>query len=214
MIPKLFIRIWLGKKTMPSIFEKWWVDFQELHPGYKFVTISEKNQTDFIPTTLLDLYADVSTYAGRSDILRIFALYELGGVYVDTDVMPLKSFEPLLADNSAFAARRSGRSFESAVLGAPAKHPATAELIKQLPAWYKAHSGRSTSVQTGPAFVSSVWFGRKDVRHLPPNAFYPYNGFRAPKREEKIKLFEENKFPASMYAAHFSNNRWGGKPTS
>jgi hypothetical protein len=74
------------------------------------------------------------------------------------------------------------------------------------------HKDRSASVQTGPAFVSAGWFGRPDIEHLPTKTFYPYNGFMAPKRHEKMMIFKNKQFPPEMIAAHFGNHRWGGKP--
>jgi len=214
MIPKRFIRIWLGKNLIPHMFQKWWDEFKEIHPDYEFVTITDYDRIK-IPDTLISIYNNVGSYAGRSDILRIIILYNIGGIYIDTDIMPIKSFDTLLDKDMPFIGLRSGKSFESAVIGSPAKHKALSDLIDALPKWYSSHIDNAASVQTGPAFISSVWFGRDDIQHLPKHYFYPYNGFMAPKRSEKINLFKnKNNFNSEMYCAHFSNHRWGGKPTN
>lgn len=215
MIPRHFIRIWLGQKNIPAAFEDWWGWFQTIHSGWKFTTIDDDQAHDLsmYSEETHRIYKDCDSYAGRSDVIRIIALHILGGIYVDTDVMPLRSFDPLLSDPRPFAAKRSRVSFESAVLGSPAGHAATEALIRTLPEWYWSHEKNSASVRTGPAFVSSVWFPREDVRQLPTRTFYPYNGFGAPKRDEKIEMFSNtDSFPPDMYAAHFSNHRWGGTP--
>ncbi len=213
-IPKRFIRIWVGgKKDIPEEFENWWNDFQTMHPSYEFLTITDYSILK-PPASLLPIINEVKTCAGLSDILRIVSMYQLGGIYVDTDVMPIKSFDELLeSDNRPFLAHRSSKSFESAIMGSPKGHPAFLELIDKLPQWYKEHKENSASVQTGPAFVSSVLFGRDDINHLPSKTFYPYNGFGAPKRDEKEIMFKDKtNFPDEMICAHFSNHRWGGKP--
>ena len=212
MIPKRFIRIWLGTEPIPQQFEDWWHHFKLLNPGWSFTTLGDSFAELLLPCEVRRVYDDCDTLAGRSDVLRIMALHEYGGVYVDTDVMPLQPFQGLIADPRPFAALRSRVSFESAVIGSPARHPATAALLEALPSWYDEHRDRAASVKTGPAFVSSVWFGRDDVRHLPAKTFYPFNGFKAPKREEKDAMFRDRNFPAGMLAAHYSNHRWGGKP--
>jgi hypothetical protein len=108
---------------------------------------------------------------------------------------------------------RSSKSFESAIIGSPKNHLAIYELINKLPKWFYEHINHSASVQTGPAFISSVLFGRSDVTHLPIKTFYPYNGFMAPKKNEKEYMFKNIKnFPEEMIAAHFSNHKWGGNP--
>jgi len=211
-IPKRFIRIWVGKKPMPKIFQKWWNDFKLIHPDYEFVTITSLK--DFpISEEIKRIIPNVGTCAGLSDIYRLLALYYMGGIYIDTDVMPLKSFNKLINSNQAFLGKRSGRSFETAIIGCPQYCTAIKDVIDALPEWYSKNINKTASVQTGPAFVSSVLFGRSDVTHLPSKTFYPYNGFMAPKRLEKEIMFRDKKnFPPEMLAAHFSNHRWGGKP--
>lgn len=211
-IPKRFIRVWLGPKQIDEMFEDWWSQFKKIHPDYEFVTLTD-NHGIKIPKNIKKIYDNVNSYAGRADVLRYLALDQMGGIYVDTDVMPLKSFDHLLDSDKPFIGQRSGVSFEIAVIGSPKGHKAWKDVFKVFPEYYENHIDRSASVQTGPAFLSSVWFGRKDITHLPKSTFYPYNGFMAPSRTNKLKIFRAKKsFPENMLAAHFSNSRWGGKP--
>ena len=75
-IPKQFIRIWLGPKKIPDIFEEWWREFKKIHPKYNFITITDNTKIK-LPKILKKIYYKVDSYAGRSDILRIIALYKL-----------------------------------------------------------------------------------------------------------------------------------------
>jgi len=211
-IPRVFFRIWFGTKQIPEIFQIWWGQFKVIHPDYDFITISSWNNI-YIPNEIKKIIPQINTCAGLSDIARILFLYQNGGIYVDTDVMPLRSFDHLIKSPCPFLGKRSSKSFESAIIGSPREHEAIADVIKAFPKWFYAHKNNSASVQTGPAFISSVLFGRKDVLHLPRLTFYPYNGFMAPKRHEKELIFKnKNSFPDQMLAAHFSNHVWGGKP--
>lgn len=211
-IPKRFIRIWLGNKPIEDIFEKWWQEFKDIHPDYEFVTITD-NTPITIPEHLKDIYKNAKTYAARADILRLVVLYDTGGIYIDTDVMPIKSFEPLTEFTDPFIGLRSKKSFETAVIGSPKGHQAIKDLLEKLPEWYELKKDHACSVLTGPGFVSAYWFGRKDIHHLPRLYFYPFNGFMGPKREEKYFIFSDKKrFPPQMYSAHLSNHIWGGKP--
>tara|TARA_B100001287_G_C22686610_1_gene534228 strand:+ start:4536 stop:5225 length:690 start_codon:yes stop_codon:yes gene_type:complete len=216
-IPKRFIRIWIGNKPMPNKFQEWWNDFKKIHPDYHFITLTDKDigSTIKIPPYLTRVITNVKWKSSVSNILRYCALYQIGGIYVDTDIMPLKSFDEILnKDNRPFLAKRSNKSFENAVIGSPANHIAFKEVLEKLPNYYDKHLNRQSSVQTGPTYISSILFGRKDINHLPMETFYPFNGFMAPKREDKIKMFSnKNNFPNNMICAHFSNHRWGGKPT-
>lgn len=211
-IPKRIFRIWLGPKPIPDQFEEWWAEFKIVNPGWKLVTYRDADIEAALPASLKPCYANATSYSSRADIGRALMLWRDGGIYVDTNVKPLKPFDPLLEDHRPFAGLRSRKSFEAAVLGSPAGHPASEELIKRFPDWFEKFGPGITSAHTGPQFISEVWFGRRDVRHLPTKTFYPYNGFMAPKRHEKEAIFKKADFPPEMLAAHFSNHIWGGKP--
>lgn len=208
-IPKLFIRIWLGDNPLPTKFEEWWDEFKKLHPTYSFMTI--RNESGFeMNKELKDIYWKLKSYSSQSDVLRLLALYKFGGIYMDTDMKAIKSFDPLLEENTPFIGMRSTKSFATGVIGAPKHHPMVKKLIDKLPERYKTHG--HSSVPFGPPYVSDEWFGRKEIRHLPKITFYLYDGFKGPKREERDRVIEEGNFPEEMIAIHYGNHVWGGKP--
>lgn len=211
MIEKTFIRVWLGNGVKPPIFDQWWDELGRMHPGFKMLTVSDREAVRMLPKELFKIWDEAGSLSQQSDIIRYLLLANEGGVYMDCDVMPLKPFTQLLEDPRPFAGKRSSKSFEAAVIGCPKGHPAAMELLKRFPKFFWEQKTRSSAL-TGPVFLSSVWFGRSDVRHLPTKTFYPYNGFHPPKRHEKIAIFEKRDFPEEMIAAHFSNMVWGGKP--
>ena len=45
-------------------------------------------------------------FAFASDVIRLYVIYKYGGIYMDTDVMVYKSFNPLL-ENHAFIGREN-----------------------------------------------------------------------------------------------------------
>jgi len=95
-------------------------------------------------------------------------LWHYGGIYVDSDVEPLKPLTPLCALDG-FAAWESTTVVPDAVLGARKEHPAIWEclvLAKQrgfLGAW-----------ESGPGVTTQVLPKRDDWLLLPPQSFYPY----------------------------------------
>jgi len=211
MIPQRFIRVWIGENPIPEQHEIWWDEFQQIHPDYEFLTLTNFDSVN-VPSAFIPIINSVDTKASQSDILRMLALHDIGGIYVDTDVMPIRSFETLRQQGRPFLGQRSKKAFEIAVMGSPKKHPAFATLLKALPAHFEQHKDRKASVATGPAFYSSVLFGRPDVLHCRTSTFYPYDGWGAPSRPTKELMFSDKKnFPPNMLAAHFSEQRWGGK---
>ena len=208
MIPKRIIRVWIGDlANLP--FPEWWEEMQRINQGYEFVTLTGFEDTG-IPSAWRPHLHLLKNKASLSDLVRILALHRMGGVYVDTDILPLKPFDSLVDDDRLFIGKRSSKSFESAVIGSPAGHPGLSAAIRAWPRWAEENSTRDTSVLTGPGFLSSVLFGRDDVNHLPTETFYPFSGFGMT-RAKKDAIFEARDFPEEMVAAHFSNHRWGGK---
>ena len=206
-IPKRFIRIWLGNKSIPEQHEIWWQELKDMHPNYEFITIKDDNDI-IIPETIKHIFDNAETYSERTDVLRVLALYQIGGIYIDTDFMPLKPFDDLLKDPRPFLGIRSSKSFEASIIGSPKGHIAFKELIEIWPEWIKTPSRSRLAIR-----VLNTLYGRKDINHCPTTFFYPYDGFMGPKRDEKEEMFKDkSQFPEEMIAAHFSNRIWGGNP--
>jgi hypothetical protein len=214
LIPRRLIRVWLGPKPIPALFQDWWSRFADLHPDWERRTILEGDVPNLLAAggPMQRIYEDCPTWAGASDVLRMAALFEMGGIYVDCDMMPLRSFEPLL-DGGAFATERSGASFNNAVIGAPAGDPAVMAWGLELPEWYWTHRADTdrTDVLVGPTYLTHVWWDRPDVRHMPRQMFYPFRDFKYPRKGERAEIYETTEWPEEMLAAHYGNKNWGGK---
>lgn len=113
-IPKRFFRVWLGPNEIPVLFEGWWAAFKAMHPGYEFQTIGDDAANRLLYPELDGVYRDCKTYAGRADVIRYCVIARLGGVYIDTDVMPLRPFDPsTLSSNPTGRSRVLGRRYLS-----------------------------------------------------------------------------------------------------
>lgn len=212
MIESNFIRVWLGDKDIPEQFELWWKEFQEMHPKHNFITIRDGEAEILIKECeeeIQKIYYGLKFYAGRANIIRLLALKKYGGVYIDTDTMPIKPFDDLFKKN-VFIGKRSSKSCENALIGSHSNSDAINYLFDVMPDWIKTNHHITSPV--GPKFISYYWWNRNDVEKLPKEYFYMYDGFLAPSREEKNKIFAKKDFPSCMYSAHFSNKIWGGKP--
>lgn len=95
MIPKIIHYCWFGKKEKPKKIKKCIDSWKKHLPDYQII---EWNEDNFDYTQLKytkDAY-EARKYAFVSDVARVKALYEMGGIYLDTDVMVYKSFNPIL----------------------------------------------------------------------------------------------------------------------
>ena len=61
----------------------------------------------------------VHLLAHRSDVMRLAALAEYGGIYLDTDVLPLRSFAALLRNEFVIGIQGPGRAANAVMLASP-----------------------------------------------------------------------------------------------
>jgi len=95
VIPKIIHYCWFGGGKIPPLNKRCIQSWSHHLPDYKILLWNEKN---FNYKTVL--YADQAFQAGKfafvSDYVRLFALYNYGGIYLDTDVELIKPFDDLL----------------------------------------------------------------------------------------------------------------------
>lgn len=92
-IPKLAHWIWLSPE-LPCWAEENIAQFRQLHGNWSF-RIWHELPADF-PESLRAIINTIPWYSSRSDIFRYWLLAEYGGVFLDTDIVPLRPFDDLL----------------------------------------------------------------------------------------------------------------------
>ena len=100
MIPKIIHYCWFGKGVMPELVERCIASWHTYMPDWELKAWTEDNfDISAAPQYVQEAYA-AKKYAFVSDYVRLWALEREGGVYLDTDVEVLRSFEPLLCDTA------------------------------------------------------------------------------------------------------------------
>lgn len=99
MIPKKIHYIWLGKNKKPNLacicINSWF----EKMPEYEIIEWNESNIDIKKIENENKFFKECKKrklWSFMADYLRLYILYEHGGIYLDTDVQVIKSFEPLL----------------------------------------------------------------------------------------------------------------------
>lgn len=94
-IPKIVHYCWFGGKEKPDSVKKCIESWKKFLPDYQLVEWNEDNFNIEKLQYTKEAYV-AKKYAFVSDVARIEALYQYGGIYMDTDVEVLKTFTPLL----------------------------------------------------------------------------------------------------------------------
>ena len=116
-IPKIIHYCWFGDKMPKKIkqnINKW----KKIMPDYEFKEWNEQNfncdSNDFVEQAYKN-----KKWAFVADYARLKALYEYGGIYLDTDVEILKAFDDLLNEKKFIISHESAVSLCTAVMISP-----------------------------------------------------------------------------------------------
>lgn len=101
MIPKIIHYCWFGRGPMPEFAIRCIESWHKCMPGYEFKLWNEDNYDVHCNAYVSEAY-NVQKYAFVSDVVRLKALSEFGGIYLDVDFFVYKPFDDLLS-YSAFA---------------------------------------------------------------------------------------------------------------
>lgn len=114
MIPKKIHYCWFGQNEMPLQLKKYVDNWKIILHDYEIIRWDENN-FDINSADFTSEAYEHNMWAFVSDYVRLKALYEEGGIYLDTDVELLKKFDHLL-DNKAFVGFESRYNLGSAVV--------------------------------------------------------------------------------------------------
>lgn len=132
MIPKLIHYCWFGGKKKSYLTELYINSWKRCMPDYQIIEWNEKNSPIMTNNFAKEAY-DAKKYAFVADYVRLYALYNYGGIYLDTDVLALKSFDSFLS-NKGFTCFETFNSYilGTAVIGCEPKN----EFIKSFLDYY------------------------------------------------------------------------------
>lgn len=182
IIPKIIHRIWIGGKPIDEKTEKY-IESQKVicRDYHHFLWTDEKIKEihEFIyPSSLQMLNDDRLNPVIGSDILRYELLRLFGGIYLDTDVEILKSFDEFLV-MPFFCGMESKDKIGSAILGSIPYYPVCSEMSKKIYANYLDRGIPKNSYQQlifgGPYLLTDIIKNHPSIRPFPHEYFYHSN---------------------------------------
>lgn len=206
MIPKIVHTCWFGRGEKSELLrgcEKSWDKL--LRAGYELKVWNEDN-LNMNENPFAAMCYEKKQWAYLSDYFRLKALYEYGGIYLDTDVYVYKPFDDLL-DCDFLCGYIYDCALGTAVLGS-AKHNSLTGQLTEL--WAGL---RDTVVNNGllteyfhdkvPGFTLNGWRQSLTLPGGERVEIYPK------------ETFETGKILGRGYTLHFSDASWGagGKKT-
>ena len=153
MIPKIIHYCWFGGKELPNLAEKCIASWKKQLPDYKITCWSEENfDIDNSVPYLKEAYSK-KKFAFVSDYVRLYALYNYGGIYLDTDVEIIRNFSPLLNDKTILG-YETDESISTAFIAVPPKTPWIKSLLDIYKKRHFIKEDGSLDFTTNVAFIS------------------------------------------------------------
>ena len=126
-IPKKIHYVWVGGKEKPKNIKRCMKTWKKYLKGYEVIEWNEKN-FDINAHPFVKKAYEEKKWAFVSDYIRAYAIYNEGGIYLDTDILIVDSLEPLF-ENKAFVGFENDTHPFTAVFGAEKGHPLLKDML-------------------------------------------------------------------------------------
>ncbi len=214
MIPKIIHYCWFGGKELPLEYQNYIKTWKEKMPDFKIKLWNEDNSPMELP--YMKIAYENKNWANLSNYVRLHAVFEEGGIYLDTDVEARKSFSPLLDNNCFFGLQiketNKINSFNNAIFGATPNHIFVKKLKDALLALYDGSEiaylsspHLTTYLLNNEGYKKGQYEQLKDIQIYPREYFFPYSW------EEN---FSENCITENTFAIHYWSGTWSEKKTT
>jgi len=166
MIPKIIHYIWLGTAEYPPLVKECIASWKKHLPDYELRLWNEKDITQ-IEVPWLTECLQAGNWAFAADFIRLWAIREYGGIYLDIDCMLCRSLDDLLdkrmfigRENSIhFNGRRAEHYLTSCCFGAEAHHP----FIEKC---YEYYRNRHFVISQDTSLPMSLQYDMRIINHI------------------------------------------------
>ncbi len=205
-IPKIIHFCWLSGDEYPELIRKCTNSWKEKMPDYQIMIWDTKLFDVNINKYTQEAFS-CRKYAFVSDYIRLYALYNYGGIYLDSDIEVLKSFNDLL-DQKAFTGFENDHTVAAWIFGSEKANPLFKELLEYYDdkAFIKENGDMDLTPNTIPVTETLLKHGLKldgsdqvlDYIHIFPSDFFcPYT-----RATETLNITD------NTYSIHYFNGAW------
>ena len=200
---------WFGGKPLPKLAKKCLESWKKFLPEYELICWDEKN-TNLDDCAFIREAYDSGAYAFVADYARTKALYEMGGIYFDTDMEIIKDPLCLIKENNSFLGVEDTGKVNSAVwYEKNAKSFLAGELLKKYKS-FRHFDYENRMNYSIPLLMTEILekcgfdYKKRRVQRLehnitvfPREYFYPYSYNR-----------NNNLFTDNTYMIHYYDASW------
>ena len=186
----------MGGKEIPIALQKCMESWKKYCPDYEIIRWDETNY-DVHKNLFVSQAYDNHKYGFVPDFARIEILYKYGGIYLDTDVEVLKTYNNLL-NNTMFIGLEENKYLGTATIGCEKRNP----LIKRLLEFYNSEVW-DVDFFNNPIIFKYLFEKEPQTfsacKIYPKDYFSPYNA---------KKIYNDIVEKDNTYSIHWYSNNW------
>ncbi len=134
-VPAIIHQTWRDSNSIPMSWQQASNSCQTLHPNYEYRFWTDEDGRRLIEQEfpcLLSTYDSYPYDIQRADVIRLIALYVYGGIYLDFDIVCLKSLDQLRAYNFVLPRTMPVGLSNDFIIAEP-RHPFLFQVLNDLP---------------------------------------------------------------------------------
>ncbi len=199
MIPKIIHFCWFGGNEKSALIKACIESWVRYLPEWQIIEWNETNSPvnhPFVKKALAD-----GKYAFAADYVRCYALYEHGGVYLDTDMEIIRDLSKLLIYDFFSAYEDSDiKKVSCGAIGSCINN----RLMKEVLNYYDKNNNFYIAM---PQILGEIYNKDKYSNSiiLPSESFYPYNPFD---EKKPVKQLMYSHITSQTYGIHHWNYSW------
>ena len=214
-IPRIIHFCWFGKGRYSDMIAECIASWSRELPNYEIMVWNEEsfdvNQCDFTR----EAYG-CKKWAFVSDFVRLYALNEYGGIYLDTDVEVIRDFSDIIADKSFVSSFTEGGLIATSFIAASKHHPFICKLLEYYENRHFCDENNTMDMLMNPIVFTRIAvqmydlditvdsFDNKEISIFPSEYFQPYrkNNFGSALSHSKYHI------TSNTYVIHKDAGSW------
>ena len=206
MIPKIIHYCWFGNNPLPDLALKCIQSWEKYCPDYKIVEWNESNFDLDFNDYVKEAY-QAKKWAFVSDVARLYALVNFGGIYMDTDVEVIKPLDDLLT-YSAFSGFESETQIPTGLMACEKGNPLFQEFLHDYDGIHFIRNDGSYDLTTNVKKITDICLKYGLIQN---NSLQTVNGFTLLPRDylcPKDYKTKELHLTSNTYTIHHFDGSW------
>lgn len=193
MIPKIIHCCWLSNDPFPDSIRMCIDSWKEYLPDYELM-LWNYERFPRGKSKWVDQAFDNHKYAFAADYIRLYALYHYGGIYLDSDVEVLRTFDELLGLPYFIGQEKTPFGIEAATLGFPPKSQFVKDLLDRYENRHFVKTDGSFDEEPLPRIIRRYIASRYNYHVIASISDFVYAG-------DTINVFTPEYFSPKHYAS-------------